>query len=556
MYEQLLNMLKNKKIHRIFATFNFVMILSSTNSPYAERSSASVLLNSSIISANDLLGLDREEIFQQFKHQIIDAYYFPKKTFIRLNTTWEKELHWAHKRFLEAQSSEDVYYAIISLLKSLRDDHVTLEYVPSEVAPRPSRIKLSVIFSPVFSNNKWEFRVLKSDDPSVLPNSKLVNYNGKNFNELMEETREWVNKNEGAMVYWTSRWLWLKDSTRLPLTDIKKPVQLVLTHPITNKNYVESVFWSSEGAIPQSEIFSKIFFDHEYADKSVLFRGINYKVYDLGPRQGMIIRYTSFSYTHNPKILKDQIQSINYKSDELELLANREQEVDTDKVLEIEQKKLIEWLTRNQPTKVVLDLRENNGGGLNVQLITAFAKQPVQTTTSEFIFTKFIRDNPSSINTAIGYSKRRAIIKDEFAQIPPLQKSSRRPFYCLTEKCTLDEATIENTGELKEIPFFVLIGPQCISACDQFSSILKSNKVGKLIGMSTSGSTAPFRVTIELNLKNRMKILAQLPSAVNYDPDEKPIEGHPIKPDIVIRPTPMNYFDYLNALLEATSIEK
>jgi len=122
-------------------------------------------------AADEWLGKadEREKLFNAYVQTIKDAQVFSELEFKRLGTTWEKELERAKKRFVEADTKADVYYALLSLQRTIHDMHSSLT-VPSVLMP-PSQT-LSLPFTLGVRGNSLEsahYVVVPSAIPELKP---------------------------------------------------------------------------------------------------------------------------------------------------------------------------------------------------------------------------------------------------------------------------------------------------------------------------------------------------------------------------------------------------
>src|SRR5262249_26772245 len=99
--------------------------------------------------ADKLLGRDRNKIFDEYVAQIRDFQVVSEKGLGRLGTTWSKSLERSRRRFQEAKSREDVFYAILSLQRSFHDAHSHLE--ANDLKPDRPKVFIPIKFEPFFN---------------------------------------------------------------------------------------------------------------------------------------------------------------------------------------------------------------------------------------------------------------------------------------------------------------------------------------------------------------------------------------------------------------------
>lgn len=248
----------------------------------------------SALNADVLLGSDRASLFESYVKKIEEAHAFRNSNFARLSTTWKRELERPRRRFLEARSDEDTYYALVSLLNSVRDAHTWVNFPKELDVRRPSQM-LPVRFAPIKVGGEWKFIVFKSEDERIQVGDSFVELDGKADRELISEFREWYSGNSPDNLIWeTARWLTLRNPHESPspragssvILKVRRQGEKEIGIPLTWRD------WKRPGYDP---CFSDGPEQLDYDGYQVSFRGINYCVYSL-PHKIEVVRYSSFIY--------------------------------------------------------------------------------------------------------------------------------------------------------------------------------------------------------------------------------------------------------------------
>ncbi len=77
--------------------------------------------------AEDLLGTEREQLFEAYLAQIDALHVWSELGLTRLGITREQALEASKRRFVQANTRDDAYYALLSLQRSLHDRHSYLD---------------------------------------------------------------------------------------------------------------------------------------------------------------------------------------------------------------------------------------------------------------------------------------------------------------------------------------------------------------------------------------------------------------------------------------------
>ena len=179
---------------------------------------------------------------------------------------------------------------------------------------------------------------------------------------------------------------------------------------------------------------------------------------------------------------------------------------------------------------MLIDIRENRGGNINPELLSALAKA-VQNTRKKICLHQ-VHKKQSRLSQKCSRSwwrKMRALILEDFKD--QKKKESRMfPFYCKSKKCNLKEKYYTPFSS-RNMTNYTSYTTQCLSSCDQFVSIIKDNEFGTILGLPSQGSHAPFRAKKTFSLANGQKFTFQVVNGVGYRANGQLLEGNPPQPD-------------------------
>lgn len=97
----------------------------------------------------------------------------------------------------------------------------------------------------------------------------------------------------------------------------------------------------------------------------------------------------------------------------------------------------------------------------------------------------------------------------------------------------------------------VLTGPDCVSACDDFTAVMKDSGVARIAGMPPAAGDSPVRVRVPLELADGTSFGVVLTVAVNRRPNGAVLEGAPDMPSVPVFPSAANRGRYLDTVLGA-----
>jgi hypothetical protein len=416
----------------------------------------------------------------------------------RLGTDWQKELERSRSRFEKAQTKEDVYYALLSLQRSFHDAHSRFR-APVGFAPKEQNLRLPFRLEVESLGGRRVYRVSRSEDPAIKPGWILKSLDGKSPDVWETEFREWTsNHSPEALWLETARKLVSRRASQMPLPSINSRAELVFTKGGAGSMVQATVqtagCWKlqeSESPEPEPPCGDAEVSRMDYSGLRRVFTGLNHCVYEGKVGSPLVIRAFSFDYDWSAEELRTRTANLSYR-------ARKQERVD---LASIDAEELGRFLKKKKPRSVLIDVRENGGGGLPTRFIGLFAKTRFAIQKRQALYAEPLRRDPSLAEQAFSMADRRmkplleAALRRGDAQSPAL------PFFCKTEACSDEEIFYEPVPD-SFVPsqVFVLTGPHCSSSCDQFAAIMAENRLARLIGVPPMGATSPFRVEMPMKL--------------------------------------------------------
>ncbi len=506
---------------------------------------------------------EREALFNSYVQTIRDGHVISELGMKRLGITWQKEVERTKNRFIEADTKADVYYALLSLQRTLHDAHSSLS-APKEIIPGNNPISLP--FTLAVQGDSLEnahYAVIQSSLPEIKTGFVLKQYQNKTIAQLEYEYSEWLDSTSPESLKQNLARALTRhtDASRVPAPDASAPVTAVFVDPGGKAETRITFKWSRAGRETLSD---------DYARLTVDYRGINYRAYKDTGNNTLILVYSSFKYVFRDDELKNIISQASFivpsfdKTKPLEeqrewmnklLEANGYPDLSrlrsypfTALLEEADVLTLGKYLNQQTLPNLLIDVRDNTGGNVNTNLVALFASQPFQGSTRELIYNPMIRSDSKFLQEALTYSDRfmAPIITAQLARDTEVARSQRFPFSCRTASCNVDEATFEPNSNVKKFTLAVLSGHRCTSACDQFVAMIGDNGLGKIVGVPSRGGSAPYRATKEMVLKNGERFSIIFNTGVCYRPNGEPLEGNPAKVEYYLLPED----DYINKMIE------
>lgn len=487
----------------------------------------------------------------------------------RLGINLDQQIQRTKKRFIEADTKNDVYYALLSLQRLLHDAHSNLT-APQELIPRSANVILPftlAVRGDALANAQYV--VGTSSLPELKPGFVLKEYQDKSIAQLEYDYIEWLDSSSSEILKMElARALTRAPSTRrIPEPDVSLPVVATFIDPNTKTEIKITTTWRS--AMPAGE-------QDDYASFTADYRGIHYQAYKGIANDTLIVVYTSFNYTLSDADLKsaltrasfpvpafDQSKPLAEQRDWLIQFLRANEYPDAERQIAggisltgiaetMDILTLGKYLNRQTVANVLVDVRNNSGGNVNVELIRLFATQPFTGTARAIVYTPLVRSDNNFFEGALTYadSRMKPIILDQVTHQNEATQSRAFPWYCKSGSCAPSEGVFNPNSAIRKFNFAVLVGPLCTSACEHFVATTQDNRLGKVVGLPSRGGSAPFRAAKSFVLKNGQTFSIILNTGISYRPNGEPLEGNPAPVDYYLFPED-DYVSKMIAYLKA-----
>jgi hypothetical protein len=492
--------------------------------------------------ADRYLGQDREKSFAAYLDFIKSVQVISRDGMNRIGVPWEKALENGHRRFLEARSVNDVYYALLSVQRTLRDGHGRFESKELPVSfGKAVYLDLEVVVNyRQASGGHYDYDVAASHEAALPVGSTILSFAGKPVAAFEAEMLEWYDRHtpEGFRAFVARRFSFCEPKI-MPCPSSGDEVEVTYLDR-NGAQHVGRLTWRAAAADqdglptndaplqPPAESTQRIEplpFDFQYQRFQREIAGIFFEIYAAPSADTKILRYFSFNY-----------------------------ESDTDFPQEIA--RIREHLKKSGARRVLVDVRENAGGAFEPELIGVFTARPFRIMMKSFFYGSRIKAHPEAMVLDKGLELWTAdetrILQQDLAANPTATWSKPIPFFCSTAECNEEEAVFQFDGS-PEYETVVIAGPSTFSSGDMFVTIMKDNGIVKLAGMPSGAGDAPYRWTLDYPLADGTKVGLRLTTAVSYRPnsDGVIIEGNPPTLDYPVYPTRSNSETQLDSVLTA-----
>ena len=466
--------------------------------------------------ADIYLGKDRAALFESYVADIRDGQIISERGFARLGTTWERELERSRRRFLSAVTKEDVYYALLSLKNSLHDAHSALD-LPAALVPYRRILRMPLTLRPARgADGELRFVVVASGLPGAEPGLVLEKFQGAAPAEAMSDFREWHRSSSPEHEEFEfAGWLTARNSSRQPPPETRR-TSYVFRDEKTGREvpieaeFVEEVRPASGAAAPPEDPVPGA---EDYDGLPCVLKGINYGVYQDAATKTLVLRYFSFSYSGarggNEKGRKEDLGRL-------------------EKYLRSE---------NSRYAGLLIDVRENDGGNVNQELLELLAAKSFKNTARTMVFTPLTRRDGEFLSDALRYvsPETAARLRREFAA--GAAKSDAFAFNCSNAECSSrGDLAGRPSGAGLHYRTALLTGPYCVSSCDQFVSTFADNAMGEVVGLPSRGASAPFRGRRKFRLADGETFTITLNTSVTERPNGEVLEGNPSRPTRFLYP--------------------
>lgn len=454
---------------------------------------------------------------------------------VSLGTTADAELARSRRRFVEAKTTDDVYYALVSLRNAGHDVHRQFgpRGAPRELVPKRAPVVLRLDARVEYAANGAPSYVVSGR--GIPPNSVLEAVDGVPIAKVEDVVREWypLRSIEGLREQ-VAGWLSYRDPIAGPAPLEGDVTKLSMRDPRGARVDVDMT-WSSlegtSGSQPQEGCcasFGTAEAFRDYGGRQPSSRGVNWCTYTSGQPGLVVARACSFDYPDAQSLRRDQGA-------------------------------LLEALRGMQATRVLFDVRENGGGSFDPAFFGAFASASYKIPVKRLYFAPGFRANPELLSRAGLFMdpipNPAARLKEEMIARPDALYSSDYAFFCKTAACDASEAVYPAPAVAPTWKAAVLTGPYCVSACDDFVSIMKDNGIATSIGMPSAAADAPFQYAMPIVFANRKSLDVTLTVGVSLRPGTTTIlEGNPPSIDVPLLPSASNRGQYLDAAIAAAKL--
>ncbi len=507
---------------------------------------------------------EREKLFDQYAQTIKDGHVISDLGLKRLGTTWEKELQRAKKRFAEADTKTDVYYALLSLQRSFHDAHSMLT-TPKELVPSTKPVSLP--FTLAVRGNSLEnarYTVIQSSLPELKSGLVLKLYQNKTIPQLEYDYSEWLDSTSPeALKQNLARALTRHtDARQVPAPDANTPVTVIFVNPETKAETSHTFKWQ-----PAEEEYRP----NDYERLTVDYRGLRVLGYKDTANDTLVLVDSRFSYSIADAELRSTLMQASFEVPPFDRAKPLMQQPDwarqlleangypdlakvkgysfSSLMLEAEILTLGKYLNQQSVPNLLIDVRDNPGGDATPGLIALFAAQRFQVLTRELTYLPLIRSDKNFLQAALTRSedsRMTPLILDHMAKEKDAVRSPRFPFNCRTTACNVSEAAFAPLSGVTKFNLAILSGPRCVSACDQVVAIVQDNALGRIVGLPARGGHSPFRAPKDLLLVNIQVFTMIFNTGIGYRPNGEPLEGNPAAVEYYLFPED----DYLNKIIK------
>jgi hypothetical protein len=532
--------------------------------------------------ADRFLGKDRDRFFDDLVAAIDGLQVGSAPGLKRLGLSWSEALASTRARFRTARTAADVYYALLALQRSFHDVHSRFELGPGELAvPGGPAVALPIRLRaeyPSGAAGPVEYVVTAvepAEAASIAIGSRLVSLDGRPVAELERELVAWLRgSSPEALRESVARWLTRRHPVELPAPPLGSTVTLQLLPPQGGQTYERTLTWREPKptSAPLDPCLAGVaaFYRsaEEYPARQPELVGINLCVYPGGDPQTRVVRWFSFFYEFSdvsggdPGLqglpsLRERLKHTSFKIAESELpfLPGEKPpsgRIDAIALSLMEIDRLFAHLGPQGAKRLLIDLRENGGGNFDPSWVAPFSGKPFKQLATEVHFRAGLRATPTLLDQAEG-GPQAQLAKAYLLAHPTAEKSPLYPFICRSSSCAPAEIDVPGAPQPYAAAVVLLTGPDCVSSCDNYVSLIRDNGLGKLAGLPPRGGDSPVRLPLVRSLQNGQPFSFVLTVAVNYRPGGQVLEGNPPAPDFPVAPSASNRGKYLEAVLSAVA---
>lgn len=521
--------------------------------------------------ADRLLGADRDRFFDELVTTIGGVQVVSTAGLARLGTTWDEALTASRRRFAEAKTALDVYYALLSLQRSYHDGHSWLHVAPGTLptgertppVALPLRLRVEYAAGSGGTARYVVTSVGAAASATVAVGSRLEALDGRAVAALEAERREWhpTSSPEGLREG-LARWLTWRWAGEGPAPAPQTAARLRLVPPGGGATEV-TLRWQEADDAPSSDpclagMPPRPGSAGAYAARAPEFVGINYCIYDAGVAQTKILRWFSFFYEFSdvsggdPSLagrpaLRGRLAHTSYAIADGRLPRTPGGQLDGAALAQIDLGEALTYLQAQGAGRLLIDVRENGGGNFHPAWLAPFASKPFAQLATEVRYGAGLRADPTLLDGALGPHALRA--KDYLLKNPSATTSPAYPFICLSAQCGAADLSVAPASSPWAGEVVILTGPGCFSSCDNFVAMMKDSGLAKLAGTPPAGADSPLRLPLTAPLKNGARVTFVLSVAVNRRENGEILEGGPPLLDHPVYPTGATRGRYLEVVL-------
>ncbi|NNF14245.1 MAG: hypothetical protein HKN72_13525 [Gemmatimonadetes bacterium] len=444
-----------------------------------------------------------------------------------------EEMESVRHEVVEAETEEELFYALVKLSNARRDRHLSVEPVSGGLrieqrtelrAPIDVRTDFSDLHDPAF--------FVSGADPgpgsSVGIGDRIVAVNGRTIPEYVETFTAWTRHSSVHGLLWHL-------GLRLPERALDVP-------PWLYRDSLELELEGEDGAryvavlpyLPPDEIDIVDGEDELYPGFATVMERLNFHV--LRPDDGrpiVILRWLDFEY----ELIQDVIDLMEYAEAE-DILDHT----------------------------LVIDVTWSSGGSRGAYAIQRLLSQPFRTTFGnirisdaaiEMIEAWAAEPDIADAPDIFGLNESRSWLH-EWARSDARAAVERGDEYTPATPFKLAHLPQDSDGVLQPAPVHfsgpvaIIAGPHGGSHLDQFVSMFSDNGLAPVVGMPAGGYSNTWEAEEVIALPGSGRPLALFMWNVGHTirPNGEILEGNPVEPDVYVPLTRENFRTYHRALLE------
>ena len=329
--------------------------------------------------ADDLLGTDHGASFDAYLEQIDGLHVWSELGLARLGLTRGRALESARERFESAESDTDVYYALLSLQRSLHDRHSRLE-VPEGLSPSSPRAHLPFRVAARHTGDGYAYVVTAAGEGAPPEGSTIVAVDGMSIASIERANVEWLpSSSPDHLRDKTAVWLTLGRPRDRPSAGPGARVVVRAVPPGARRASNYPMEWAvgprwqrptKPDAVARGlDCHPKAFPGPETTE--VLWVGINSCVYETAEPDTFVVDLLSFNYELGLGDLWNRQRNLTWVAPALN--PNQSPSAQLER-LDVEE--LTTFLAERGARRVLLDVRHNGGGNVPTALLSRLSSEP------------------------------------------------------------------------------------------------------------------------------------------------------------------------------------